>query len=39
MSLEILEELIEVDSIDRIKEIIVHESSVIKVDNVYNYNS
>ena len=39
LSLEILEQSVEVDSLDRIKEIIVYRDDVIKVENVYSYSS
>lgn len=37
MNSEVLLELIEGGSIERLKEIIVHEVETVKVDNIYSY--
>ena len=34
-----LEDTVEVDAFDRLKEIVVYKSDVLKVENVYNYTS
>ena len=39
ISLNVLEESIEVEALDRLKEIVVYRSDLLKVENVYNYSS